>query len=114
MVETRNASPSRGGIYRVSLNPTLGHEQQEYRPVLVISPDAYNAKTGLAIVCPITSQVKGYPFEVAFSSGKISGAVLTDQPRTLDWRARKFAHVCKLDMAVYEEVRAKILALLEK
>ncbi len=96
----------------MSLDPTVGHEQRGYRPALVVSPLKYNAKSGLALVCPITSQRKGYPFEVPLSIDKLDGAVLVDQVRALDWRARKFVYVGKLEIKAFEEVRAKLLAIL--
>jgi mRNA interferase MazF len=112
MVKKKNTAPTAGGIYKVSLDPTLGHEQRGYRPVLVVSPLKYNSKSGLALACTITSQLKGYPFEVQLSAGKLEGAVLVDQVRALDWRARKFLYIDKLDEHALEEVRAKLLALL--
>jgi len=112
MVKKKSTAPSQGGIYKVSLDPTVGHEQRGYRPALVVSPEKYNSKSGLALVCPVTSQRKGYPFEVPLNIGKLGGAVLVDQVRALDWQARKFVYVGKLDNAAFEEVRAKLLALL--
>ena len=112
MVKKKSAAPIPGGIYKVSLDPTLGHEQRGYRPVLVVSPQKYNRKSGLALVCPITSQRKGYPFEVPLSLEKLEGVVLVDQVRALDWQARKFVYIGKLDNKAFEEVRAKLLAIL--
>src|SRR3972149_6030992 len=80
---------ARGDVVGVTLTPQTGHEQAGRRPALVVSPQAYNGKVGLAVFCPITSQVKGYPFEVAVPPGlKVAGAILSDQGRSLDWRAR--------------------------
>jgi mRNA interferase MazF len=71
----------------------------------VISPAAYNGKVGLAILCPITSQVKGYPFEVHIPSGlDVSGVVLSDQVKSLDWRARKAAFICRLPRTVLDKL----------
>lgn len=112
MVRKKSAAPRQGGIYKVSLDPTMGHEQRGYRPVLVVSPLNYNAKSGLALVCPITSHRKGYPFEVVTGVGKLEGIILVDQIRALDWQARKFVYAGKLDNKVFEEVRAKLLAIL--
>jgi len=78
-----------------------------------ISPAAYNAKTGLALCCPITSRAKGYPFECALPPGlPIQGVVLADQIRSLDWRARRATSICKLPADVLDEVVARILPLL--
>ncbi|MBI5485282.1 MAG: endoribonuclease MazF [Deltaproteobacteria bacterium] len=89
--------PERGDIVWLTFTPQAGHEQAGRRPALVLSPRAYNGKVGLAIFCPITSQVKGYPFEVAVPQGReISGVVLSDQIKSLDWKARQAEFVCKL------------------
>ncbi len=78
-------SPDRGDVVWITLNPQAGHEQAGRRPALVVSPLSYNGKVGLAVLCPITSQVKGYPFEVLIPPGlKVSGAVLADQVKNLD------------------------------
>lgn len=82
-------TPDRGDIVWLDFNPQLGHEQAGTRPALVISPSSYNDKSGLMLVCPITSKVKGYPFEVRIITKKIDGAILADQVRSLDWRARQ-------------------------
>lgn len=80
MVDTKAYIPARGDVIRISLNPQAGHEQAGRRPALVLSPSAYNKKVGLAILCPITKQIKGYPFEVLIPRDlKISGAILADQ-----------------------------------
>ena len=85
-----NESPDRGDLVWVSLNPQAGHEQAGRRPALVVSPAEYNRRVGLALMCPITSKAKGYPFEVSLPSNlKISGVVLSDQVKSLDWRARE-------------------------
>ncbi len=81
--------PRRGDVVWLQFNPQAGHEQAGRRPALVLSPAAYNETVGLALLCPITSQVKGYPFEVALPKDlKVSGVVLADQAKSLDWRAR--------------------------
>jgi mRNA interferase MazF len=85
------ATPDRGDLVYAQFNPQAGHEQAGHRPGIVLSPKTFNAATGFAVICPITSQVKGYPFEVALPSGlAISGVILTDQVKSLDWRARNF------------------------
>jgi len=90
-------TPERGDIVWLTFTPQAGHEQAGRRPALVLSPKAYNGKVGLAIFCPITSQIKGYPFEVALPQGlTVNGVILSDQVKSLDWKARKAEFVCKL------------------
>ena len=106
-------TPSRGDIVWITFNPQAGHEQAGRRPALVLSPTAYNAKVGLAIFCPITSQIKGYPFEVLIPEGlPVSGAILSDQVKSLDWKARQAELSCKLPKATVAEVLEKISTLL--
>jgi mRNA interferase MazF len=82
---------------------------------LVLSPKAYNGKVGLAILCPITSQVKGYPFEVKIPEGlEIGGAVLSDQVKSLDWKARQAKFICKLPSATYNEAVQKLSTLIRQ
>ena len=104
--------PERGDIVWLQFAPQPGHEQSGRRPALVISPRSYNGKVGLALFCPITSQVKGYPFEVVLPpGGKVAGAILCDQLETLDWRAREAK---KFDIAPYlvlGDVLARIATL---
>lgn len=89
--------PDRGDVVWITMHPTAGHEQPGRRPALVLSPAAYNGKVGLAILCPITSRVKGYPFEVAVPNGlPVEGVVLSDQAKSLDWRARGAEFVCAM------------------
>lgn len=86
--------PDRGDAIWLELDPQAGHEQADRRPALVLSPQPYNERVGLALACPITNQVKGYPFEVEISAGlKVSGVVLADQVKSLDWRARRAAFI---------------------
>ncbi|MDP3260102.1 MAG: endoribonuclease MazF [Thermodesulfovibrionales bacterium] len=81
--------PDRGDVVWINLNPQSGHEQSGHRPVLVLSPSSYNGKVGLMVCCPITTQSKGYPFEVAISNNpKVTGVILADQVKSLDWKAR--------------------------
>ena len=109
----RRYVPARGDVVWITLNPQAGHEQAGRRPALVISPASYNRKVGLAILCPITNQVKGYPFEVAVPSGlKVGGVVLSDQVKNLDWRVRRVEFICKLPKEAIAEVIAKIETLL--
>jgi mRNA interferase MazF len=89
--------PARGDVVRITMNPTVGHEQSGRRPALVLSPAAYNGKVGLAILCPLTDHVKGYPFEVKVPDGlPVEGVVLADQAKSLDWRARGAELLCTL------------------
>ena len=89
-------TPERGDIVWITMNPTVGHEQSGRRPALVLSPGSYNGKVGLAILCPITTQVKGYPFEVPIPDGlPVEGVVLSDQAKSLDWRSRGAAFACR-------------------
>ena len=108
-------TPDSGDIVWITFNPQAGHEQAGRRPALVLSPAAYNGKVGLAILCPITSKIKGYPFEVVIPDGlEISGAILSDQVKSLDWKARKAEFVCKLPSASYNEVVQKLNALIRQ
>ncbi len=104
--------PEAGDIVYVDFNPTRGHEQARVRPALVLSPKAYNRKTSLVIVCLITSQIKGYPFEVQIDSKSISGVVLADQLRSLDWKARKVKFLTRVSGESLNSVRSKISLLL--
>jgi len=105
--------PDRGDAVWIQFNPQAGHKQAGHRPALVLSPAAYNGRVGLAILCPITTQVKGYPFEVQIPDGlAATGVVLADQIKNLDWRARKFSFLCKLPEETVEEVAQKLSALL--
>jgi mRNA interferase MazF len=95
--------------------PQVGHEQSGRRPGVVMSSSIYNGKTGMALCCPITSQIKGYPFEVLVPAGlKISGAILADHIRNIDWKTRRAEYLCKLQNKALEEVEEKILSLLVK
>lgn len=106
--------PDRGDIVWITLNPQAGHEQAGRRPALVLSPSAYNGKVGLALLCPVTNQLKGYPFEVVIPDGlKISGAVLSDQVKSLDWKARRAEFVCALPPTALYEVLQKVSTLLQ-
>lgn len=107
-------TPERGDIVWLRFDPQAGHEQAGRRPALVISPRSYNRKAGLALLCPITSSVKGYPFEVVLPEGLAAqGAVLCDQIRSLDWRVHKARLLCAAPSHVLQEATAKILALVD-
>lgn len=106
--------PARGDLVWLQFNPQAGHERAGGRPALVISPRSYNKKVGLALFCPITSQVKGYPFEVELPGGsKVGGVVLSDQIKSLDWRLRKAKRLGAVSESILEEVTAKVLTLIE-
>jgi len=104
--------PDRGDLVWLSFQPQAGHEQAGRRPALVLSPKPYNSKVGLALVCPITSQVKGYPFEVEVNGEKIRGVVLSDQLKSLDWRSRAAEFIELAPKGVVTEVVAKLSTLL--
>lgn len=105
--------PQRGEIVWLTFTPQAGHEQAGRRPALVLSPRAYNAKTSLMLACPVTSQVKGYPFEVLIPPGaRIQGVILADQVRSLDWRARGAEPADALDAQTVAQVLEKIQLLL--
>ncbi len=104
--------PSRGDIIWLSFTPQSGHEQKGSRPALVLSPRPYNKKTGLAVCCPITSNIKGYPFEVIVSGKNIQGAVLSDHLKSLDWKARKAKWIENANSKVIDECLGKISALI--
>ena len=115
MVGSKRAAyvPDRGDAIWLEFTPQAGHEQAGRRPALVLSPRAYNQKVGLVLVCPITSRVKGYPFEVAVPAGlKVGGVVLADQVKSLDWVARKAAFIDTLPAAVVRDTLQLTLTLL--
>ncbi len=104
--------PERGDAVWLIFDPQAGHEQAGRRPAIVLSPKAYNAKSSLFIVCPITSRVKGYPFEVALPTDfPIRGVILSDQIKSLDWRARNAEFICSLPVPTLDEVIAKLMPL---
>jgi mRNA interferase MazF len=108
---TRKAAyvPDRGDIVKMSFDPQSGHEQAGWHPALVISPAAYNRASSLALFCPITSRVKGYPFEVPLPPGlPAAGVVLADQVRSLDWKARGAALAGQAPDAVIQGVLARL------
>ena len=104
--------PERGDIVWLDFGQSKGHEQTGRRPALIVSPKDYNTKTGLAVCCPLTSKSKGYPFEVRVENGVISGVILSDQIKTIDWRARKVKFICRTSQTELSEVLAKISTLI--
>ncbi len=103
--------PDAGDIVWISFDPQTGHEQAGHRPAVVLSPTAYNAKTSLMVCCPMTTQIKNYPFEVLIA-GSSPSAVLADQVKSLDWRKRRAKRKGIISVAELAEVRAKIRALI--
>lgn len=105
--------PDRGDAVWITFNPQAGHEQAGRRPAIVLSPAAYNGKVGLAILCPITNQQKGYPFEVIIPAGlKVTGVILSDQVKSLDWRVRQAELIATLPQQTVAEVLSKLNTLL--
>ena len=109
----KNYVPRRGDVIRLDFNPQTGHEQAGRRPALVLSPDEYNRKVGLVVVCPITSQGKDYPWEVVIPRDPhVRGIVLADQVKNLDWRQRRAEFICAADSTLLDDVIEKAFALL--
>jgi mRNA interferase MazF len=107
------AIPDRGDIVLLSFDPTLGHEQAGFRPAIVLSPEIYNKASGLCLVCPVTTSIKGYPFEVNLEGAKkTSGVALADQVRSIDWQARKIKIVYSISMTSLATILAKVKPLL--
>lgn len=105
--------PDAGDLVWLTFDPQAGHEQRGRRPALIVSARTYNAKARLAVACPITSHIKGYPFEVPLKpGGKIEGVVLSDHVKNLDWEARRAVFESKVEAAVLTEVRERLRALL--
>ena len=114
MVE-RPYVPDTGDVVWLTFTPQAGHEQAGRRPALVLSPRSYNEKTSLALFCPITSRVKGYPFEVSLpGAGPITGVILADQIKSLDWRARRIRFASQVPSRVLDEVLTKLTVLLDQ
>ena len=106
--------PERGDVVWITFNPQAGHEQAGRRPAVVLSPKAYNGKVGLAILCPITTQVKGYPFEVLIPDGlPVNGVILSDQVKSLDWKVRNAEKACSLPEETMKKVLQRVKALIE-
>jgi mRNA interferase MazF len=107
--------PRRGDLVWLSFDPQAGHEQAGRRLAFVLSPEPYNRKTGLFLACPVTSKVKGYPFEVALPSGfEIGGVILADQIKSLDWKARRAEFASATDDSVVNDVVSLVLPLIEE
>jgi mRNA interferase MazF len=105
--------PDKGDVVWLTFNPQAGREQAGRRPALILSPQQYNKRVGLCITCPITSQRKGYPFEVELPEKlSVSGVVLSDHIRNVDWKERQAEFIGKVPKAILEEVIAKLNTLL--
>lgn len=105
--------PDRGDVVWLSFDPQSGHEQSGRRPALVLSPQEYNLKTGLAIFVPVTTKEKGYPFEVVIPNDlKISGVVLSDQVKSLDWKSRRVKFISRVPEDTVQDVLEKLRVLL--
>ena len=114
MVVARTYVPDRGDVVWLRFDPQAGHEQTGRRPAVVLSPRAYNRKVGLALFCPVTSQVKEYPFEVPLQAGsKLRGVILSDQIKSLDWKARRASKITRVSQGLMEEVTVRVLALVD-
>ena len=109
----RRYIPEAGDIVWLHFDPQAGHEQAGYRPAVVVSPSSYNGKTGLMLCCPMTTQLKGYPFEVSIA-GKRPGVVLSDQIKSLDWVVRKASHKGNISPIELAQIREKASALIGK
>lgn len=115
MVDSKLYVPKRGDVVWITLNPQAGHEQAGRRPAVVLSPQPYNEKVGLALLCPITNQIKGYPFEVVIPPGlAVTGAILSDQVKSLDWRTRNAELIGPLPPKIMADVLQKISLLLAR
>ncbi len=112
MVRSTMFIPSAQDIVWLEFDPQKGRETQKSRPALIISPQEYNARVGLSLCLPITSKIKGYPFEVILQEEKIAGAVLCDQIRSLDWKARNAEFITKCGDNIFTEVLEKIKILI--
>jgi mRNA interferase MazF len=105
--------PDAGDLIWLTFDPQAGHEQAGRRPALVLSPKSYNQRSGLALVCPVTNQIKGYPFEVQVPAGcGVTGAILADHVKSLDWKARQAARIGPVPSAVVNEVLGRLSPLL--
>lgn len=105
MAPKSGKAPSRGDLVKLDFSPQAGTEQAGWRPAIVVSPTAFNAATGRAFVCPVTSRVRDWPFEVRVDTTEVKGVILVDQLRTIDWDARG----CRVIAAAPDDVIAAVL-----
>jgi mRNA interferase MazF len=106
-------TPDAGDVVWLEFDPQAGHEQAGHRPAAVLSPKIYNGKSGLMLCCPMTTQIKGYPFEVLATVDGVRTAILADQIKSLDWRVRKAKFKSKLNYVSLIEIKAKLKPLLQ-
>lgn len=112
MVKAHHYIPARGDLVWINFDSQKGHEQAHRRPALILSSRFYNEKSGLLLACPITSKIKGYPFEVVIKDGKIAGAILANQIRSFDWRVRNMQFIQRIQSKLIIEVRECIVQIL--
>lgn len=108
----RDYIPERGDLVWVDFSPQRGHEQGGKRPAVVISRGIYNERSGLTLICPVTSKNKEYPFEVLLRERKINGFVLSDQIRSIDWKTRRVRFISRIDPGTFKEISEKIASLI--
>lgn len=109
----RAQAPERGDLAWLSFSPQAGREQAGRRPALILSPRSYNRRIGLALACPITSRIKGYPFEVIITGvAGLQGAVLADHVRSVDWHARRIDLIARAPEVLVDDVLARLRPLL--
>ncbi len=109
MVKEQSYVPKRGDAVWLNFSPQIGHEQKGRLPAIVISPEKYNEKVGLLLACPITTRIKHYPFEIIIPQGcDVSGAILSDQVKSVDWRARDAEFICEVQEEAVDEVLRKL------
>ncbi len=108
----KNYIPDRGEIVWLNFSPSRGHEQRGRRPALIVSPSIYNKRSGLILVCPITSKIHHYPFEVEFHSNQVSGVILTDQLKSVDWQARRVEFISLLSKETFQTVQQLLSRLI--
>lgn len=105
--------PDGGELVWLTFDPQAGHEQAGRRPALVLSPKSYNQKSGLALACPVTGRIKGYPFEVPVPAGcPVSGVILADQVKSVDWKARRAERIGRVPLSTLNEILARLAPLL--
>jgi mRNA interferase MazF len=109
-----NYAPDAGELVWLTFDPQAGHEQAGRRPALILSPKSYNQKSGLALACPVTSQIKGYPFEVQVPAGcGVRGVILADQLKSVDWKARRAEKIGRVPDQTLEDVLARLVTVLD-
>ncbi len=108
-------APKRGDVIDIDLSPQVGREQAGHRPALVLSANVYNGRVGLAIVCPITNQKRGYAFEIDIPEGVgVTGVVMADQAKSIDWQGRGATFRCRMPDVIVEEAFDRVVALIER